>query len=202
MSDSTTPLKRCTQCGSEFPETTEYFNKHKEGRNGLRPNCRICSTANAKKYHSTRREQDREDSKRWRADHPDYGRLVYARKPDYFKTRQRNRRIKSPESVRAYDRKRYSLNADTFRSRIRLMRARRKNAGGKHTGADVKKQYALQRGRCYWCGEMVADRYHVDHIIPLAKGGDNSPRNICISCPECNLSKGAKMPHEFSGRLF
>jgi len=35
---------------------------------------------------------------------------------------------------------------------------------------------------------------HVDHIIPLARGGANELRNYEALCPECNLRKGAKMP--------
>ena len=47
----------------------------------------------------------------------------------------------------------------------------------------------------------VGGDYHVDHVIPLILGGSNGPENLVIACPRCNLSKGAKMPHEFSERL-
>lgn len=75
------------------------------------------------------------------------------------------------------------------------------SATGVHTGDDIAAQYLRQRGRCYWCGERVSKSYHVDHVIPLAKGGSNGPENLVIACPECNRRKCAKMPHEFSDRL-
>lgn len=81
-------------------------------------------------------------------------------------------------------------------------RARKLAAGGKHTVQDVKMQLTRQKGRCYWCGQKLL-KYHVDHVIPLARGGSNGPDNLVIACPTCNLKRGAKLPHEFfeGGRL-
>lgn len=31
--------------------------------------------------------------------------------------------------------------------------------------------------------------FHIDHIKPLAKGGNNEDSNLTVSCRECNLSK-------------
>jgi len=76
-------------------------------------------------------------------------------------------------------------------------RARLANASGSHTEEDIRQQYQLQSGRCHWCGIAVDNAYHVDHVVPLARGGSNDPENIVIACPTCNLRKGAKMPDEF-----
>ena len=35
--------------------------------------------------------------------------------------------------------------------------------------------------------------YHVDHIIPLAKGGPHLPWNLQVITKDENLSKGAKI---------
>lgn len=66
---------------------------------------------------------------------------------------------------------------------------------------DIRLAYESQKGACWWCGEKVDDSYHIDHRVPLSKGGTNKPENICISCARCNLSKGSKLPHEWNGRL-
>lgn len=54
------------------------------------------------------------------------------------------------------------------------------------------------RLRCYWCKKATArsDR-HVDHIVPLSKGGAHAVENLCCACVNCNESKGAKLPQEF-----
>lgn len=80
-------------------------------------------------------------------------------------------------------------------------RARVAQVGGTHSAEDVALQLKTQKGKCWWCGKKIRGKYHVDHRIPLSRGGTHWPNNICISCPKCNMSKGAKYPHEWIGRL-
>lgn len=53
--------------------------------------------------------------------------------------------------------------------------------------------YERDGGICMKCGKRVQKGdYHVDHIMPLAAGGDEwDLGNLELSCPECNLKKGA-----------
>jgi hypothetical protein len=46
---------------------------------------------------------------------------------------------------------------------------------------------------CVYCKCDVSIKYHVDHIIPLAKGGEHNPKNIQILCATCNVRKSAKL---------
>lgn len=89
------------------------------------------------------------------------------------------------------------------RAAVERRRARNLGAEGTYTAADVQAQYERQKGRCYWCGVRVGDTYHVDHVVPLSRGGSNWPENLVVACPTCNMSKGAKLPHEWpqGGRL-
>lgn len=79
-------------------------------------------------------------------------------------------------------------------------RALERNAPGSHNAQDIELQFRSQNGLCWWC-EKSLSRYHVDHVIPLSRGGSNDPQNLVISCPSCNDSKGAKLPQEWIGRL-
>ena len=49
--------------------------------------------------------------------------------------------------------------------------------------------------RCVLCGASAEDgvQLHVDHIVPLAKGGKTEMSNLRVLCDRCNLGKGAKM---------
>lgn len=37
------------------------------------------------------------------------------------------------------------------------------------------------------------DKAHIDHIVPISKGGDSSPENLQTLCRTCNLSKSNKV---------
>lgn len=45
--------------------------------------------------------------------------------------------------------------------------------------------------RCYYCKRTV-NKFHIDHITPLSRGGLHSLSNICFSCVSCNTSKNSK----------
>jgi hypothetical protein len=77
---------------------------------------------------------------------------------------------------------------------------RKNGAEGEYTDGDITLQLKTQKGLCWWCGCRL-DEYHIDHRIPLSKGGTHNPGNIVISCPHCNLTKNNKMPWEWIGRL-
>ena len=47
---------------------------------------------------------------------------------------------------------------------------------------------------CQICGKYMPDEIglHIDHIIPIAKGGKSVPSNLRVLCSKCNGKKGAK----------
>lgn len=46
---------------------------------------------------------------------------------------------------------------------------------------------------CQYCGRQAPDVVlHVDHIIPVSKGGTNDLANLISACQDCNLGKGAR----------
>lgn len=47
---------------------------------------------------------------------------------------------------------------------------------------------------CFYCG---AEAEHIDHVIPIAKGGKTVWHNLVPACASCNFSKGAKDLDEF-----
>jgi 5-methylcytosine-specific restriction endonuclease McrA len=47
-------------------------------------------------------------------------------------------------------------------------------------------------GICHICGAVVDEnKWHLDHIVPISKGGAHSYTNVATSHPKCNLEKGA-----------
>lgn len=51
---------------------------------------------------------------------------------------------------------------------------------------------------CYYCGIRTQTKgAHFDHIIPISKGGQHSIENLCVTCPNCNLSKNDSIPSQW-----
>lgn len=52
-------------------------------------------------------------------------------------------------------------------------------------------------GICHICGDPVpANRFHVDHVVPLSRGGKDEWDNLDIAHPLCNLQKGSWLLEE------
>lgn len=148
----------------------------------------------AKRYRAENSEKVKADNKRWR--------------------------LKNAERIKLYMRE-YSpkwseLNADKRRAAVKRWRvkhpqkahhstqaywARKKGAEGRHSFAEQQALLKSQRNLCFYCGTKLA-KYHVDHFVPLSRGGTDYIENIRIACPTCNCRKSDKMPWEWMPKRF
>lgn len=47
---------------------------------------------------------------------------------------------------------------------------------------------------CYICKKSVDfTDFHLDHLIPVAKGGSSEPKNLAVACPQCNRRRGVRI---------
>lgn len=172
-SHHTTPQsKTCTKCRQELPATREFYPPSKTGRHGLDSRCLACGREHARRRREENPELERERVRQWQ---------------------NANR-----EKVRAAHRDYSKRNLQKCLVHTHRRRARKLNAPGTHTAADVQSLYAAQEGRCAYCGVEVGQNYDVDHIVPLSRGGGNGPDNLAIACPSCNRSKGSKLLEEWN----
>jgi 5-methylcytosine-specific restriction endonuclease McrA len=102
----------------------------------------------------------------------------------------------TPEQAAVYNRINYERNGvgwvDRFRIHSTARRARRRNAFVENVSPIV----VLERadGVCGICDADVDPlNFHVDHIIPLAHGGEHSYANTQPAHPTCNRRKGARI---------
>jgi 5-methylcytosine-specific restriction endonuclease McrA len=57
---------------------------------------------------------------------------------------------------------------------------------------------SLEKAQCRWCNDFFSpNECHIDHIVPLSKGGAHCLTNLAIACAKCNLSKGCKLPADW-----
>ncbi len=90
-----------------------------------------------------------------------------------------------------------ALNRLISRERQRDHRHRRtqREHAAKGTPIDHGAIYDRNGGRCHICGRPVDPaQFHLDHVIPLSRGGAHSPGNLRVAHPTCNLRKAASEP--------
>jgi hypothetical protein len=95
--------------------------------------------------------------------------------------------------------KHYEANPSAY---INRARAREQSLTGSHTQADIDNLYRQQHGRCANpnCrremansrSRQVKDRFELDHIVPVCRGGTDNPGNLQLLCPRCNAAKRDK----------
>lgn len=160
--------------------------------------------ANREKILAQKREEYRRNKQdpEWQAKQYQYRQLTKDQKREYDKEYVKANREKINEQAR-----RWRENNPEKRRAICFNDAakRRARKEGGPSSAEVAEWASGQNKVCYWCGTKCPDNYHVDHYVPLAKGGPHILENLVIACPSCNLRKNAKDPYEFAqerGRLF
>lgn len=140
-------------------------------------------------YSIRNRERLTAQAKAWRARNPG---VTNARHRAYWK--------KVPEKFRGWQRKWVSRNRGVVRSYDAKRRARELAATIDATAAQWF--YAIIHNQdvltCAYCQQTVTPKNaHVDHIIPVSRGGEHGPNNFCIACPECNQSKNDSLLTEW-----
>ncbi len=60
----------------------------------------------------------------------------------------------------------------------------------------------LSRGRCYYCDQPIPPgELTMDHVVPLARGGQTTKSNVVPACKECNTKKQQLVPVEWQEYL-
>lgn len=190
MIDYTSPFKHCPKC--QTTKSIELFANDKNRPDGHDNRCKECRNG----YNKSNRARLTQYSLEWMRKNPERARRYYH--DHYIKHKEAIKKRREGDArrwVAANRERKYAAN--------RNRRALQLSAEGTHTGADIKRQYKAQRGKCYYCHIKVGESYHVDHVVPLSRGGSNGPENIVIACVTCNTSKHDRLPHEWSqgGRL-
>lgn len=174
--------KICSACGVEKPATVEYFSPQ---RKYLNRRCKPCANAAAKAWRLANLDKARANDKVHREANADKKRAT-----------TKAWQLANPEKQRSCAKSWYLANPQKHRAKSARRRAHTRNATGSHTAADIARLHAEQSGLCSYCSISLPLGYHVDHVVPLSRGGSNAPDNLRLTCPRCNLSKGAKLISE------
>jgi len=199
--ENNTPSKRCPQCGESYPLTSKFFYRDKTHDNGFQSMCKACKKNKHKSRYAANPAYMREKAKQWvkehRRQHNANNQKWIKDHPEYRRKKDRDWRQRNIELARQQDRDWQKNNRDKDAVKSRRRRALKANAPGSHTATDIDCLYINQRGLCAYCSTPLHGNYHVDHVIPLSRGGSNNPDNLVLACATCNTSKGDKLISEW-----
>lgn len=137
--------------------------------------------AAAAKYRTENREKILASKKKWQSDNWSH-RQAYMK--DYY--------AKNRERICAKVMDLYQNHPERWTEYGQRRRARLLGASTDTRGVAqwIRELRLKRRVKCYYCPTVIPGaKMHVDHIVPLAKGGAHAIGNLCASCPTCNLSK-------------
>lgn len=176
-------------------------------------NCKICMAERGRKWNERNRANETKRKRQWYDDHlseanersrkwylehkeqeSDKARKRYQANPDYYKRKSLERYWSDPvqaaERAKAY----YQKNRDKATAHSHNRRAREITAAGTASSEQIDARMRYYGYHCVYCGGPFE---HVEHAIPLARGGSNWPANLVPSCRSCNNRKHTKKWYEF-----
>lgn len=153
--------KHCKNCNVE----TE---RYKDGT------CKPCVRAKNNAWAAKNRDARNAKCREWNAKNADSKRATNARY-----------RAKNKESINERRRIKRALDPSMERNKS----AKRRAAKGVLPKDIVAKLLLKQNSKCTCCGISLSFGYHLDHIVPISRGGSNTEDNVQLLSPQCNLQK-------------
>jgi 5-methylcytosine-specific restriction endonuclease McrA len=207
-------LKTCKVCGCA-KELDEFNSYRSQGKIWKRTACRDCYKVINRKYSSNLRarrkalDEDafyatrRAEQKRWREQNPERAKAhrekyqqteKWKRLREPSRVRARERYWEHPDAQRAKDKAWRDANPDKVRSYWSRSDAVRRMAVQDMEAEHVSRAYIITRdgSRCHICGKKCrSSEIHLDHLVPISRGGTHTAANLRVACAHCNLSRGA-----------
>lgn len=152
--------------------------------------------AHRKRYYQQNRERLDAQNKAWfeanKDRHRGYTRKWRENNADKIREYSVRYQEENLERIREANRKHYQNNKDAAFARAATRRARKRGAFVERVSPQVV--FDRDEGVCQICKEPIGDQvWHIDHVIPLAKGGLHCYANVQLSHGICNLQKHSKI---------
>lgn len=144
-------------------------------------------------HYERNRERVNARSREWKAAHPEtvaernrvYKQRYNEENSEEIAERNRNYRRANRQRLIEYDRQRRRADPVKYAEYRRARRARLKGVISEPYTRD--QVWALTHGVCWLCNTPITtDEWHIEHRLPLSKGGSDTLANLAPAHPECN----------------
>lgn len=199
-------FKKCNKCGVEYIRSPKYFYRDKSKKDGYHTICKSCSKEYAEKnkekrrlyqkeynekYYEVNRQKVLSNSSKYYKNNQDkvlsYQKKYYETNSEKVKGRQREYILNNKEIVLKGKKKEYRKNKDKYRAARLRRKARVRMLEHNFTDSDRIKILNDFNDSCCLTGR--SEDIHMDHVLPLCKGGGTVVGNIVPLSGELNLSK-------------
>lgn len=137
--------KTCTTCQEEFPATTEYFNKHKDGKFGLMAKCKICHKIYNQNMYQKHQKKRVDEKRIYRETNRD--KILVSSKKCYQKHRDKRLEEKKlefklyPEKIKQRRKEQYIKHREKRLASVKEYQAKNKEKRRKYTANYVINRY-------------------------------------------------------------
>jgi len=169
--------KACGKCAQI--KLLSFFPKCAQCKDGHRPVCKTCA------YQEAAQKRNLELEKK---------RVAEYRAKNLQKELQRcsNYRAKNPEKIRQAS---FNWKMNNPQALDKWALNRQKRLEGKVFKIRLRFINRLRASSCFYCGSN--QKIELDHLLPIARGGQHSEGNLVPACRSCNRSKGQKLLTEW-----
>lgn len=191
--------KSCTKCEDNKPLTE--FCKSKSTKDGLNYWCKTCAGANGAAWRKANPDKSKASCATWVAqnyERKNASRIEWNKaNPERVKANRLAYREENAARIKAVSATWRAANPGGAIINLQNRRARLKKNVGTLSRGLREKLFLLQKGKCACCSKPLGGKYHMDHIMPLARGGTNTDENMQLLRAKCNLQKHAAHPIDF-----
>ena len=193
--------KKCPCCG-EIKDISEFY-ENASRRDGFSCYCKTCIAEKSHESYQRNKEKYRVHLNAWRAANREYvrerDRKYLAENPDVQFRKEQKYRETHKEKLYLKGKKYREEHRDYFYNKARERKLAQQNVSDGTVTLEYEDfLFDEQGGKCAYCGcDLNESGKHLDHIIPIAKGGLHTTSNVHWTCPTCNLSKGDKLEEEW-----
>jgi len=182
--------KKCTKCG-EIKSLSEYH-KNIRALDGLSHHCKLCQKKTHAKYQVSHKKECAARAHKYHIEHREE-KAAYDRKYNLENSARMLARNESRrDEISAYNKAHLQTPEGRLSRKTANMRRRILTDGKRLSIQEAKKIIVEYGGLCPYCNDMIPDdKGHIDHIIPVLKGGTNIRENLVYVCATCNLKKRA-----------
>lgn len=173
--------------------TTEDFYSRPGSPDGLRRDCKDCVKSRVQKSPSKVARQDaaaERKAQRSPFDPAAYKRQWHQDNQARLAVERRTWAQEHQTEMRAYRSKWAKANPEKGRQSEARHRARRLSRSYEVTPKDWARLVSRYSGLCAYCARSPWG--HMDHVVPVSRGGQHAIGNLLPACAACNQEKGAR----------